>query len=130
MRTNLEQKVENVWVVAYNPKLMNMFHCHMNVELCLFRVGEIKCIFKYICTGSDRFIIETAEETGQYDEIEQLQDARYVSASESARTILAFYIVHNDPPVPCLEVQKEVHHAVYFRQGEEMPTALADPQIK
>ncbi len=43
---------------AYNPKLMRMFHCHMNVELCVSRVGGIKYLFKYICRGSDRVTME------------------------------------------------------------------------
>ncbi len=30
-----------IWVVAYNPTLMRMFHCHMNVELCVSRIGAI-----------------------------------------------------------------------------------------
>ncbi len=45
---NPEQKVDNYWDVAYKPKLMRMFHCHMNVELCASRVGGIKYLFKYI----------------------------------------------------------------------------------
>ncbi len=49
--------------------------------------------------SSDRVNLETVEETGRYNEIEQFQDARYMSASESAWRILAFGIVDNDPPV-------------------------------
>ncbi len=55
VRGNPEQKVDNSLGFAYNPKLMRMFHCHMNVELCVSRVGAIKYLFKYICkavTGS------------------------------------------------------------------------------
>ncbi len=79
MRGNPEQTVDNSWVVAYNPKLMRMFHCHMNVELCVSRSGGIKYLFNYICKGSDRVAMEMVEETGRYNEIEQFQDARYVS---------------------------------------------------
>ncbi len=64
MRGNLEQKVDNSWVVLHNPKLMRMFHCHMNIELCVSRVGGIKYLFKYICKGSDRVTMEIVEETG------------------------------------------------------------------
>ncbi len=66
VRGNLEHKVENSWVVAYNPKLMRIFHCHMNVELCVSRVCGIKYLFKY----SDRVTIEIVEETSRYIEIE------------------------------------------------------------
>ncbi len=84
---------------AYNPKLMRMFHCHMNVELCASRVGGIEYLFKYISKVSDWVSMEIVEETGRYKDIEQFQDARYVSASEAAWRILAMYIVDNDPPV-------------------------------
>ncbi len=76
--------------------MMRMFYCHMNVELCVSRVGGIKYLFKYIYKGSDRVTMEIVEETGRYNEIEQFQDARYVSASEAAWRILAFDIVDND----------------------------------
>ncbi len=46
VRGNPGQLVDNSWVVAYNPKLMRIFHCHMNVELCVSRVGGIKYLFK------------------------------------------------------------------------------------
>ncbi len=60
---------------------MRMFHCLMKLYLCVSRVGGIKYLFKYICQGSDRVTMEMVEETGRYNEIEQFQDARYVSAS-------------------------------------------------
>ncbi len=102
----------------------------MNVELCVSRVGGIKYLFKYICKGSTRVTIEIVEETGLYNEIEQFQDARYVSASEAVWRILAFDIVDNDPPGYRLEVHTEGHHTVFFREGEELPAALREPQTK
>ncbi len=53
VRGNPEQKVDNPWVVAYNPKLMRMFYGHINVELCVSRVGRVKYLFENICKGSD-----------------------------------------------------------------------------
>ncbi len=44
-----KQQVDNSWVLAYNPKLMRMFHFYMNVELCVSPVGGIKYLFEYIC---------------------------------------------------------------------------------
>ncbi len=58
--------------------------------------------------------MEIGEKTGRCNEIEQLQDARYVSASEAAWRILPFDIVDNDPPVYRLEVHRERPHTVYF----------------
>ncbi len=70
--------------------------------------------------------MEIVEETGLNNEIEQFQDARYVSASETARKIFACDIIDNDPPV----VHTEGHHTVFFRENEELPAALREPQTK
>ncbi len=50
--------------------------------------------------------------------------------SEASWRILAFEIVDDAPPVYRLEVHKEGHHTVYFREGEEMLEALREPQTK
>ena len=44
---------DNSWVVPHSPDLLRKFRTHMNVELCISRVGSIKCLFKYVCNGSD-----------------------------------------------------------------------------
>ncbi len=119
---NPEQKVDD--------SCLRMFHDHMNVELCVSRVGGIKYLFKYINKGSDRVAMEIVEDSGRYNEIEQFQSARYVSASEAAWRILACDIIDNDPPVYRLEVRTEEHHTVYFREGEGMPAALREPQTE
>ncbi len=74
--------------------------------------------------------MKIVEETGRYNEIGQFHDARYVSASEASRRILAFDIVDNEPPVYRLEVHTEGHHTVHNRESEEMPAALREPQTK
>ncbi len=131
VRGNPKQQVDNSWVLAYNPKLMRMFHFYMNVQLCVSRVGGIKYLFKYICKGSERVTMQIVEETGRYNEIAQFQDARYVSASEAAEaacSILAFDVVDNHPTVYRLEVHTEGNHTVYFRESEKQPAALREPQ--
>ncbi len=80
---NTEQKVDNSFVVACNPKLMCMFSCHRNLELPLSRVCGIKYCFKYICKRNSRVIMQIVEETGRYNRIEHLLDARYVSVFRS-----------------------------------------------
>ncbi len=128
MRGIPKQKVDNFWVVAYNPKLMHMFHCHMNVDLSVSRVGGIKNLLKVVFQGSGRVAMEIVEETGRYNAIQQFKDARNVSASEAAWRILAFDIVDNEPPVHRLKVHAAGHHTVYFREGEETAAALREPQ--
>ncbi len=56
----------------------------MNGELRVPRVGGIMYLFKHIRKGWNRVTMQIAEETGRYNEIEQFEDARYVSAAKAA----------------------------------------------
>lgn len=130
-----ELKVDNSWVVPYSPALLRMFRCHLNVELCISKVGSIKYLFKYVCKGPDRVTVEVSttksnvdgrdepEEQLVIDEIKSYQDARYVSASEASWRLFSFPIVEHNPTVERLEVHLEGRHTVYFEQGLEKTAA-------
>ena len=81
--------LENSQVVPHSPDLLLKFRNHMNVELCISRVGSIKYLLKYVCKGSDRVTVEIMgryadRQSENNSEGEQYQDARYTSASEAA----------------------------------------------
>lgn len=46
-------KLDNRWVVPYNPYLLCMFDCHVNIEICS-KIKAVKYIYKYICKGCDK----------------------------------------------------------------------------
>ncbi len=81
-------QVDNRWVFPYSRKLLRMFQCHMNVEVCVSRVGSIEYLFKYVCKGSDRVSVQFSGEARVVNEIDQFIDARYISASEAAWRIM------------------------------------------
>ena len=126
----LKINVDNSWVVPHSPDLLRKFRTHMNVELCVSRVGWIKYLFKYVCKGSDRVTVEivggskegeggnTASGVPTIDEIRQYQDARYISASEAAWRLFSYPMVEHEPSVERLEVHLEGHHVVYFEEGD------------
>ncbi|CDF77379.1 unnamed protein product [Chondrus crispus] len=116
--------VDNSWVVPHSPVLLRSFACHLNVELCVSRVGGVKYLFKYLCKGQDRVTMEITAENERYDEISNFQDARYVSASEAAWRLFSFDIVDRNPPVVRLAVHLPNHHTVYFEEGREQEAAL------
>ena len=76
--------LDNRWVVPYNPKLLMMFNCHINVEACS-SITSVKYIFKYVYKGHDKQVvhIDTEEERVVINEIRRFQDARYVSPPEA-----------------------------------------------
>ena len=44
--------LDNRWVVPYNPYLLRLFNCHINVEAC-GSIKAVKYLFKYIYKGHD-----------------------------------------------------------------------------
>ncbi len=74
--------------------------------------------------------MQIVQETGRYNEISQIQDAWHVSASGAVWNVLVFNIVDNHPTVYRFESHTEGNHTVRFREGEEKPAALREPQTK
>ncbi|WVZ67191.1 hypothetical protein U9M48_016306 [Paspalum notatum var. saurae] len=71
-------KLDNRWVVPYNPYLLRLFNCHINVEAC-DSIKAVKYLFKYIYKGHDRasVVVRDANKAdGDIDEIKQYRDAR------------------------------------------------------
>jgi hypothetical protein len=69
--------------MPYNPYLLCLFNCHINVEAC-GSIKAVKYLFKYIYKGYDRASVavrevdkEDSEEN--IDEIRQYKDARWVT---------------------------------------------------
>ncbi|CDF40018.1 unnamed protein product [Chondrus crispus] len=77
--------VDNSWFVPHSPLLLRSFALHLNVELCVSRVGGIRYLFKYVCKGQDRVTMEITAKNECYDEISNFQDARYVEQEAALR---------------------------------------------
>lgn len=45
--------LDNRWVVPYNPGLLMLYNCHINVEACS-SIKAVKYLFKYVYKGHDR----------------------------------------------------------------------------
>ncbi|XP_021975432.1 uncharacterized protein LOC110870559 [Helianthus annuus] len=72
--------LDNRWVVPYNPRLLMMFNCHINVEVCS-SIKSVKYLFKYVYKGHDKQVIQVdqSEPGVVVNEIKSFQDARYIS---------------------------------------------------
>ncbi|AQL03334.1 hypothetical protein ZEAMMB73_Zm00001d045868 [Zea mays] len=71
-------ELDNRWVVPYNPYLLQLFNCHINVEAC-GSIKVVKYLFKYIYKGHDRASVvmrDASKENDDVDEIQQYRDAR------------------------------------------------------
>nr|XP_051191002.1 uncharacterized protein LOC127304355 [Lolium perenne] len=81
------QILDNRWVVPYNPYLLRMFNCHINVEVCS-SIKAVKYLYKYIYKGHDRasYNIDQPDNDGNIDEIKRYIDARWVTPDKSQVT--------------------------------------------
>jgi len=119
-------KVDNSWVVPYNPELLLRFEGHINFEI-VTSLGVMKYLFKYIHKGDDMITMGiqaeqkerkapdvVAEEKEQkapdgdepsvVNEIEMYRNARYISPCEGVWQILRFPMQEHAPHVERLEV--------------------------
>ncbi|GKE45953.1 helicase-like protein, partial [Tanacetum coccineum] len=62
--------LDNRWVVPYNPTLLMMFNCHINVEVCS-SIKSVKYVFKNVYKGQ------------VVNKIKRFQDAQYISPPEA-----------------------------------------------
>lgn len=83
--------LDNRWVVPYNPYLLRMYNCHINVEVCS-SIKAVKYLFKYIYKGHDRASVTQgeADSNGNIDEIQQYRDARWITPPEALWRIYSF----------------------------------------
>ncbi|XP_071925512.1 uncharacterized protein [Coffea arabica] len=79
-----KQLLDNRWVVPYNPYLLALFDCHMNVEVCS-TIKLVKYLYKYVYKGHDRvsFHVHSGSGSEDIDEINEFQSGRWVAAAEA-----------------------------------------------
>ena len=113
--------INNSWVVAYNPYLIQRYDAHINVE----NVGSTettKYIYKYVEKGPDQCMAKLElppEKKAQlkHDEIEIYELSRYISASEAFWRIYGFEIQWRSPAVQLLPLHLEDEQVVLFEDG-------------
>ncbi|KAL4580135.1 hypothetical protein LXL04_016316 [Taraxacum kok-saghyz] len=107
--------LDNRWVVPYNPKLLMMFNCHLNVEVCS-SIKSVKYAFKYVYKGHDKQVvhIDPDEPQSKIDEIKRYQDARYVSPPEAIWRIFSFALSQIYPSVMALHLHLPNQQLVRF----------------
>ncbi|XP_074292530.1 uncharacterized protein LOC141619414 [Silene latifolia] len=120
-------KLDNRYVVPYNPYLLAMFDCHLNVEVCS-TINAVKYLYKYVYKGHDRILFKVAEGTASMlvDEIKMYQSGRWVSPPEAAWRIFGFNLFDTYPPVEPLPVHTPNGQLVKFSENEELANVVAD----
>ncbi|XP_042968932.1 uncharacterized protein LOC122301587 [Carya illinoinensis] len=117
--------LDNRWVVPYNPYLLAIFDCHINVEICS-TIKVVKYLYKYIYKGHDRvaFNLVSKQTNQQIDEIQQFQSARWIAPPEATWRIYGFIVNEMYPSVYSLHLHLEDKHQVTFRANEDLINVL------
>ncbi|XP_076922418.1 uncharacterized protein LOC143584204 [Bidens hawaiensis] len=113
--------LDNRWVVPYNQRLLMMFNCHMNVEVCS-SIKSVKYLFKYVYKGHDKQVIQIDPDDQEVviNEIKRFQDARYVSPPEAMWRIFSFTLSQIYPVVLALQLHLPNNQMVRFRDDDVM----------
>ena len=106
-------------VVPHNLGLLEMFDCHLNVEVCT-SVRAVKYLYKYTYKGPDRACLDR-----QVDEVQQFLDSRYCGAPEACWRLFAFPLQGRSHTVERLPVHLPLHQNVLFTRGAEQSAVQA-----
>ncbi|XP_073354892.1 uncharacterized protein [Aegilops tauschii subsp. strangulata] len=122
--------LDNRWVVPYNPYLLRMFNCHINVEVCS-SIKAVKYLYKYIYKGHDKasFSIDQPDADGNIDEIKRYVDARWITPPEAMWRIFGFPLCANYPPVLQLPLHLPNMHRVAFNAQADLKNVVASENI-
>ena len=104
------KQLDNRWIVPYNPYLLRMFRCHINVEICA-TVAAVKYIAKYVYKGCDRTTLGVKNHN---DEIETYVAGRYLGPIECFARLMEYPSHQEWPPITQLSVHLPGQHTVYF----------------
>ncbi|KAG7984548.1 hypothetical protein I3843_04G165900 [Carya illinoinensis] len=102
--------LDNRWVVPYNPYLVAMFDCHINVEICS-TIKAVKYLYKYIYKSHDRVAFN-------------LVPARWIAPPEAMWRIFGFIVNEVHPAVYSLHLHLENQHQVTFRAHENLTNVM------
>ncbi|ONM52829.1 hypothetical protein ZEAMMB73_Zm00001d019382 [Zea mays] len=124
-------ELDNRWVVPYNPYLLRLFNCHINVEAC-GSIKAVKYLFKYIYKGHDRVSIvmrDASKADDDVDEIKQYRDARWVTTPEALWKIYDFELSQISSPVMQLLLHLPNMHMVAFHERQMVERVLNRPGV-
>ncbi|XP_057419198.1 uncharacterized protein LOC130713450 [Lotus japonicus] len=118
-------RMDNSYVVPYNPQLLMLYNGHINVEYCN-KSNAIKYLFKYVSKGPDRVNIEIINqredgaELEVKDEIKQYYDCRYLTPCEAVWRTFKYYIHVKWPAVKKVTFHLEEKQSICFKDSDNL----------
>ncbi|KAL3532518.1 hypothetical protein ACH5RR_006039 [Cinchona calisaya] len=129
-RSGLSVKVRNYyldnrWVAPYNPYLLAMFDCHLNVEI-FSTIKLVKYLYTYIYKGHDRvsFHITSEDSREDIDEINQFQSEKWIAAVEAVWRIFKFKMNEMTPSIYTLQLHLPGQQIVSFHKNTSLSSLV------
>jgi hypothetical protein len=104
--------ITDEWVVPYNPMLLEMFNCHINVEIAAHK-RCFKYVYKYCFKSPDHATV-------QVDEISAYITGRLLSANEAVWRFLGLRLHNEHPAVMRLDIHLPGHQQVIFDPTDDV----------
>ncbi|KAF7808074.1 ATP-dependent DNA helicase PIF1-like [Senna tora] len=128
-------KLDNRFVVPYNPTLLLRYQAHINLEFCN-QSCSIKYLFKYVSKGYDKVTAALCSSESNYsnednvDEIKMYYDCSYISACEAAWRIFGFDINFRDLSVERLPFHLPNQQGVVFGDHDSIDSVVFNATAK
>jgi hypothetical protein len=124
-------KLDNRWVVPFNPSLLMLYNCHINVEICS-SIKAMKYMYKYIYRGPDgtSYSVDKSKNGDKVviDEIKWFKDARCITPLEVAYRLYGFSLYQMYPPVLQLTVHLPGMHMVAYNERDDLHNVINHEQ--
>ncbi|EFA12009.1 hypothetical protein TcasGA2_TC016134 [Tribolium castaneum] len=115
--------IDNRRIVPHNKVLAAKYDCHLNVEIC-GTIINIKYLHKYITKGNDHVSLATQELREQgvlnWNEVDQYESYRYVSAPESIWRLFEFPLSSRSHAVLVLPVHLPNEQYITFDENNDI----------
>jgi hypothetical protein len=120
-----------MWVVSFNPSLLMLYNCHINVEICS-SIKAVKYVYKYIYKGPDgsSYLVDKSDNGDKVviDEIKRFRDARCGTPLEAAYQLYDFSLYQMYLPVLQLTVYLPGMHMVAYNDRDDLCNVINHEQ--
>jgi hypothetical protein len=124
-------KLDNRWVVPFNPTLLMLYNCHINVDICS-SIKAVKYLYKYIYKGPDgaSYSVDKSDNGDKVviDEIKRFRDARCVTPLEAAYQSYGFSLYQMYLHVLQLIVHLPGMHMLAYNNRDDLHNVINHEQ--
>jgi hypothetical protein len=123
---DMNAKLDNRWAIPFNPSLLMLYSCHINVEICS-SIKTVKYLYKYIYKGSNgaSYSIDKFDNGDKVviDEIKRFIDARCVTP-QAAYQLYGFSLYQMYTFVLQLTVHLPGMHMVAYNERDDLRNVI------